>query len=247
MNTRFLRRVALGGATALALGLAPSPAHPIIVFDPSNYGQNILTAAHTLEQINNQIKSLQNEAQMLINQARNLENLPYSALQSIEQSFQKTQALLSQAQGLAYNVQRIETEFQQHYPQGYTGSTSSQQMIGDAESRWKNSIAAFEDALKVQAGVVQGLDTTRVEANALVSSSQSATGALQAAQAGNQLMALQAKQLADLTALIASQSRAQSLESARTTANQAQAQEQVKRFLTIGKGYQAQPVQMFHQ
>jgi type IV secretion system protein TrbJ len=247
MSTGFLRRVALGGATALALGLAPSPAHPIIVFDPSNYAQNILTAAHTLEQINNQIKSLQNEAQMLINQARNLENLPYSALQSIEQSFQKTQALLSQAQGLAYNVQRIETEFQQHYPLGYSGSTSSQQMIGDAETRWKNSISAFEDALKVQAGVVQGLDTTRTEANALVSSSQSATGALEATQAGNQLMALQAKQLADLTALIASQSRAQSLESARTTANQAQAQEQLKRFLTTGKGYQAQPVQMFHQ
>jgi P-type conjugative transfer protein TrbJ len=184
---------------------------------------------------------------MLINQARNLENLPYSALQSIEQSFQKTQALLSQAQGLAYNVERIETEFQQHYPQGYTASTSSQQMVGDAETRWKNSIGAFEDALKVQAGVVQGLDITRIDANALVSSSQSATGALQAAQAGNQLMALQAKQLADLTALIASQSRAQSLESVRAAANQAQAQEQLKRFLTTGTGYQAQPVQMFHQ
>jgi P-type conjugative transfer protein TrbJ len=31
------------------------PAQAIIVFDPSNYSQNILTAARTLEQINNQI------------------------------------------------------------------------------------------------------------------------------------------------------------------------------------------------
>jgi P-type conjugative transfer protein TrbJ len=36
--------------------------------------------------------------------------------------------------------------------------------------------------------------------------SQSATGALQAAQAGNQLLALQSQQLSDLTAMMASQS-----------------------------------------
>lgn len=41
-----------------------------IVFDPSNYAENIVQAARALEQINNQIASLQNEAQMLINQAR---------------------------------------------------------------------------------------------------------------------------------------------------------------------------------
>ena len=57
--------------------------------------------------------------------------------------------------------------------------------------------------MRVQAGVVQNLDSTRTQIDALVSSSQSATGALQAAQAGNQLIALQTKQLADLTAVMA--------------------------------------------
>ena len=50
-----------------------------IVFDPSNYAENVLQAARALEQINNQIQSLQNEAQMLINQARNLASLPHSS------------------------------------------------------------------------------------------------------------------------------------------------------------------------
>jgi P-type conjugative transfer protein TrbJ len=45
-----------------------------------------MTAANTLRQINNQITSLQNEAQMLINQGKNLANLPYSSLQSLQQS-----------------------------------------------------------------------------------------------------------------------------------------------------------------
>ena len=50
---------------------------------PTTTSQNVLTAARALEQINNQITSLQNEAQMLINQARNLASLPYSSLQQL--------------------------------------------------------------------------------------------------------------------------------------------------------------------
>ena len=61
--------LATGAATSLAFGLmAPSTsAHAITVFDPSNYAQNILTAARTLQQVNQQIRQLQNEAQMLAN------------------------------------------------------------------------------------------------------------------------------------------------------------------------------------
>ena len=66
----------------------------LTVFDPTNYAQNVMTAANTLQQINNQITSLQNEARMLINQARNLANLPYSSLQSLQQSIAQTQQLL---------------------------------------------------------------------------------------------------------------------------------------------------------
>ena len=51
---------------------------------------------------------------------------------------------------------------------------------------------------------------------------------------------------ADLTAVMASIARAQSLESARTVASQAQSREQLQRFLNYGAGYQAQTVQMFH-
>ena len=68
----------------------------------------------------------------------------------------------------------------------------------------------------------------------------------QAAQSGNQLIALQTNQLADLTAVMASIARAQSLECARAVAGQAQARQQMERFLTYGSGYQAQTVQMFH-
>jgi P-type conjugative transfer protein TrbJ len=248
MTRRCLRRAAPIGVALVALALAAAPAlGQMLVYDPSNYAQNVLQAARALQQINNQITSLQNQTLMLLNQARNLASLPYSSLQSIEQSIARTQQLLNQAQRVSYDIGQIDQAFQRTYPQSYSGSASSQQLIADAQTRWQNSLAAYQDALRIQAGVVQAFDTTRTETNGLVSSSQSAAGILQASQSGNQLIALQTRQLVDLTALIAAQSRAQSLEGARLIANQEQARVQLNQFLTNGRGYQAQTVQMFHQ
>jgi P-type conjugative transfer protein TrbJ len=241
-----LRTLLAAAATmaVLAAGSVPARAQ-MTVFDPSNFSQNLLTAARTLQQVNNGIQSLQNEAMFLINQARNLASLPYSSLAQLQQSIGQTRQLLAQAQRIAYDVSAIDRAFTQSYPQSYGSSTSSPQLLADAQARWQNSLAGFQDALRVQAGVVGNLDSTRAEIDALVSSSQSATGALQAAQSGNQLIALQTNQLADLTAVMASIARAQSLESARAVASQAQAREQMERFLNYGAGYQPQTVRMF--
>ena len=80
---------------------------------------------------------------------------------------------------------------------------------------------------------------------ALVGQSQGATGALQATQAGNQLLALQAQQLADLTAVVAANGRAQSLSEAERAAAAEQGREQRRRFLTPGTGYQPGNARMF--
>jgi P-type conjugative transfer protein TrbJ len=66
-------------------------------------------------------------------------------------------------------------------------------------------------------------------------------------QAGNQLLALQARQIADLTALVAAQGRAQALEAAQRAAAQDQAREQLRRFLAPGTGYKPTRVEMFRR
>jgi type IV secretion system protein TrbJ len=244
MTCRHIRRLAVTAIMVLTLA-APARAQ-MVVYDPSNYSQNVLQAARALQQINNQITSLQNQTQMLVNQLKHLAGLPYSSLQAIEQSISRTEQLLAQAQRISYDINQIDQTFQRFYPQAYSSLTSAQQLVGDAEARWQNSLAAYQDALRIQAGVVQALDTTRMQTSELVTSSQSSVGLLQASQAGNQLVALQTRQLADLTAVIVAQARAQSLEGARLIANQAQAQVQINRFLMTGQSYQAQTVQMFH-
>lgn len=240
--TRFA--VALVAATTIASTALPASAQ-MTVFDPSNYSQNLLTAARALQQVNNQITSLQNEAQMLINQARNLASLPYSALQQLQQSIGRTQQLLAQAQGIAFDVQQIDQAFSTVYAPA-SASQSDLSLIANARTRWQNTVDGLQDALRVQATVVGNLETNRGEMSALIGASQGATGALQAAQAGNQLLALQAQQLADLTATVAAQGRAQGLEAAQRAAAQDQAREQLRRFLTPRQGYQPAAVQMFH-
>lgn len=239
------RSLAAATTVVILLSLNSPLSAQLAVFDPTNYAQNVMTAANTLQQINNQITSLQNEAQMLINQARNLTSLPYSSLQSLQQSIGETQRLLNEARRIAYDVGQIDQAFSTHYGPAST-SASSTSLIDGARQRWQNSLAALQDAMRVQAGIVQSIGTAKSEAGTLLSSSQSAVGALQASQAGNQLLALQSKQLADVTALLASQGRAQSFELARQAEAQEQAREQVRRFIAPGQAYQPGNVAMFH-
>lgn len=228
---------------ALPVVLPPPAFAQWAVFDAANYSQNILTAARELQQINNEIQSLTNEAQMLINQAKNLENLPLSTLSQLESSVQQTQTLIAQAQNIAYDVQQVETAFSSTYGSA-SMSSSSATLVGNAQSRWQTSVGAFEDSLKTQAGVVGNIPTNSDVLSSLVSASQSSTGALQAAQAGNQLLALQSQQLSDLTALMAAKARADALEQARNASAESQGQVQYQQFSTRS-GYVSHDVTMF--
>lgn len=231
-----ISRRRLAAVVACGLIVSGSPAFAqLAVYDPTNYAQNVLQAARALQQINNQISSLQNQAQMLIGQAKNLASLPYSSLAALQAQVAKTQGLLRQAQALAYDVGEIQQAFKGRYG-AVTLSASEADLTARAEARWVTSVAGFEDALKVQAGVVEGLDTGRGEMQSLVAASQGASGALQAAQAGNQLLALQAQQLAALTALVAAQGRADALEAADHAATRADAKVRFGKFIGRAAG-----------
>lgn len=238
-------RVRLAPALVIAtLLISPLPVSAqIAVFDPTNYVQNLQTAANTLRQIEHQITSLQNQAQMLLNQARQLASLPTTLLNDIDQNFTQTLNLLRQAERVAYDVQSIEQAMSKY--QNFNGAQTNQQLISGARERWQNSLSAFQHSLGVGATAVNNLPSTQAQTDTLVSASQAAVGVLQAGQAGNQLLAVQTRQLSDLTAIVAAQNRAQALEMARQGAAEDQAREQVRRFLTGGQGYQPQTVTMF--
>ncbi len=160
--------------------------------------------------------------------------LPWSASSSSTQ----TGPLVPSARDTARKLNRP--------PLATVAGTTSMQLQADALTRWQNARAGFQDAMHVQAGAVANLDSTRAQIDALVDASQTSTGALQAAQSGNQLIALQTKQMADLTAVLASIARAQSLDAARELETAEQAHVQSNDFLDYGAGYQPGAAQMFH-
>jgi P-type conjugative transfer protein TrbJ len=245
-RSRLGARIWLAAGTAALILSVSAPAHAqLTVFDPTNYSQNLLTAARALDQINNQIAGLENQAQMLINQARNLAGLPMSVLAPLQAEVARTQQLLGQAQRLAYDVSQIDQAFTTQYGAASL-STSDQALVDRAQARWNTSVAGFQDALRVQAGVVGNLPGGKDQMQSLVTSSQGATGALQAAQAGNQLLALQSQQLADIEALLAAEGRAQALSGADQASAHADAQARIARFLGGSETYQPGSVEIFH-
>lgn len=227
------RLAAVAAAGVLAFATAQPALAQRIVFDPSNFVQNTLTAIRTLEQINNQIKQLQNDA-------RNLASLPFNAVGRLRVNLATTQRLIAQAKGLAYELATMDRDFARLYPEQYAATVSGDQMYRDAQERWKNTLQGLQTTLRMQAQASQNLGEDEGVLADLVSQSQSAVGALQAMQATNQLLALQAKQSIQVQRLQITQDRAASLELARQTAAAERGREVTRRFMGAGTPYSSQ-------
>jgi len=247
MSLRNLRRprsriliaavLSLATAGSLAMAIGTSASAQITVFDPTNYSQNLLTAARALQQINNQVQSLQNQARMLLNQSKNLSRIDFPEVQALTQKLQQIDRLMGQAQGISYRVGTVDSEFRALYPRSLDQALTTDARVIDAKARMDASMAAFNQTMQVQAQVVGNVDADGAALASIVARSQGAEGALQVQQATNQLLALAAKQQFQIQTMMAAQYRAQSLEAARRAQAEADARGATARFLGNGTAY----------
>lgn len=231
--------LAASGSLGMALTVTPAQAQ-ITVFDPTNYAQNLLTAARALNQINNQIQSLQNQATMLTNMAKNLTRIDFPELQQLNQTLQQIDRLMGQAQGIDFRIDGLDAQFQRLFPQTYNQALSGNQRVIDSRTRLDAAMAAFRQTMSVQAQVVGNVQADAQALSAIAAKSQSAEGALQVGQATNQLLALAAKQQFQVQNLMAAQYRAEAVEQARRVQAEADAQAATTRFLGSGSAYTPQ-------
>jgi len=231
-------------SSALAVTVVTTPAKAFlgsgIVFDPSNYAQNVLEAARALQQVNNQIQQLQNEAMMLQNMGRNLTSLSSSQLGVMISSLTQISGLMNQAQGIAFNVSATDAAFAQFYPQAYPATTSFTALQGDAHQRWQDAMSAFQRTLQVQAQVAQSVQADAPTLSSLVNASQGAVGNLQVSQATNQLLALSIKQQLQIQTMTAAQDRAMALDAARNAESQEEARAAFSDFMGSNTAYTPQ-------
>jgi type IV secretion system protein TrbJ len=238
MNRKNVSIVAL----IALLGTAARANAQITVFDPSNFVQNSLTAARSLMEVNNQILQLENEATMLINEARNLTSLPFNIVAQLRATLAQTTALITQAQGIAFQLAQARAQFDRGYPATYAASATGAAMFADSEQRWSNSLQALRTTISMQAQAAQNLTSDEDSLTTLVGQSQAAIGALQAMQATNQLLALQSRQTIQDQQLRLTQDRAVALEEARVVGEAARAREVRRRFVGDGVRYTPQTI-----
>lgn len=224
-------------AASIVIGVAvvatSTPAYAIPVFDSANYAQNLIAATRTLQQINQQIQSLQNEAQMITQGARNLARVGFPEMQRIQQTLAKIDRLMGQAQGIDFRVDSLDAQFRRMFPRGLRGNAA----VTAARSRLDGAMAAFRQTMGVQSQIVESIADDARTLRDLVARSQGAEGALQATQTTNQLLALTAKQQFQIQHLMAAQFRSETMEAARRAAAIAEAQAATRRFLGTGSAY----------
>ena len=197
----------------------------------------LLTAARALDQINNQLRGLDNQARLLINSTKNVTGLPASVAGQLKAHIDEIDRLMAQAKGLSFEVEKTISQFETAYPRQYTAAASSDRMLQDAVARSANSYEALKQALLAQSKVIEAIERDGATLQSLMTASSGAVGALQAQQSGNELAGLQVKQALQLQALLAAQARADALKSANEQVSAEAARERFVRFIGDGHAY----------
>jgi P-type conjugative transfer protein TrbJ len=206
------RKLVLAAAIALvasssSLMFAPPASAQWAVFDAANFSQNIMTQLNTLTttmnqvtQLEHEVQSLTNQATMLQNDARNLTSLPDSLLSNYTNTFSQLMQRFQSIQGLMQSVSAATNQYSTLYPNfqnSVPGGAQLQQLV----NQWQNGNAQnIQSALEQGAQILQSLPSSQTDIARLANDSQSATGALQAMQAGNQLTVAVAGQLQQMNA-----------------------------------------------
>lgn len=200
---KALRRLAVAVASILALnvGIAAPPARAqMTVIDPTNLAQNLLQAMRALEQINNQIRQIEQQASML---AQN----PLQLSPELSNSIGQARELFSTAQGLTFQVNEMSDQLRELYPETWENFDLDQ--IADRTQQWlREDRSAVERAMRAESKAAESIDGTRDQVNRALQSSASAEGQTGVGQATNQLLGINASQLTEIHALLIAQSRA---------------------------------------
>lgn len=187
-------------ALAALLISAPLSTSALTVYDPANYAQNVLQAAHALEQIHNQIQQIEQQTRMLTKN-------PLQLSPELSASIGQARDLFHAAKGIAFEMDRISDDLRTLYPRTWDDFDLDQ--IGARTDQWlAEDRNALERVVRAEAQAAQSLEKTQSSIDKALKSSADADGQTGAVQASNQLLGINATQLAQIQALLVAQSRA---------------------------------------
>ncbi|WNL48567.1 P-type conjugative transfer protein TrbJ (plasmid) [Dyella sp. BiH032] len=205
-----IKAVVLGCVMTVLVGLVvypkPAPAQWVVT-DPGNMIENTISALQNMQQSINQATQISNEVSQINNQitqinqgVRNLQSIPTNLTQSYIMSFGRLMQTLQNVQGLAGQVDNLQSRFQTAYPDFAANNPSFQQARTYSDQWGAQNRQNVQDALTSGAQVLANLKDSQADLMSAQNSSQAAQGQLDAVQAGNQINAVVASQLQQMQA-----------------------------------------------
>jgi P-type conjugative transfer protein TrbJ len=238
---RSLRRtlIALPIAAMMLASCVPRSAAQLTVFDPANYQENLLSAVRALEQINNQVRQLQNQVLMIQRMDQNLVRLGSTLSPDLQRALTDIQTQLRAGEGIALRLQATQSGYEQLFPRQVSTALSSDDVLRNATIRWDEEYASLKRAALLQGQIADSVDADMLLLRDAMARSLGAVGSLEATQAGNELTGLAVKQSLALHSLLAAQHRADTFAKARDLATEAEARQRFKSFVGTGSAYTA--------
>jgi P-type conjugative transfer protein TrbJ len=200
----------LFAATPALPFMQPEASAALTVIDISNLKQNTLTAVRTAEQIQNQIEQIRN-------QVRSLQTLPaatFGPVKSIyDSNMQELNGLLSDVQGISFDLNQIDGQFNQLFPQGSWDQIDFSRYEQYYRDWTKELSEASKIAMKAQS-VVERSQAYNNQAAAILNSSAAADGEVRQLQSTNQMLGIMSGQLDGLTQTLAVSARVSAMAAA---------------------------------
>nr|AQQ74850.1 hypothetical protein [uncultured bacterium] len=186
---------------ALVLATLPRPAWALfgfdIIFDPSNFAQNVMQVARLAEQIAKYRQELENDLKMLA-------HLSISELSGMTQAVQHVEQALTA--GGEYTNPNPAGDLTSRYPTDF--GNAPRDVIEHLQPAWNDTYRqALAENRQVQNQVYSDMDATGERVTALVGASNNAEGVTSAVQAHNELLAAASTELSKLHALKVTRAR----------------------------------------
>jgi type IV secretion system protein TrbJ len=201
-----MKRRARTGMAALALclmlGVQPAPpaSAQMPVIDPANLAQSITQVTHMVQQLRNQVQQIEQATAML--RQNSLQLSP-----ELSQSIGEARALFQSVQGVAFEARQLGEDLRTLYPQTWE-DFDLDQVLGQSDQWMAESRRSLERAMAAEARAAASIKRSQGAIDRALQSSGASEGQTGAIQAGNQLLGIQAAQLAEIHALLIAQGRA---------------------------------------
>ncbi|PZO54717.1 MAG: P-type conjugative transfer protein TrbJ [Alphaproteobacteria bacterium] len=218
---RRIAKLMATAALAVVLMTAPPASAQWVVIDPANLAQSVTQVTHMVEQIRNQVRQVEQAAAML-------RQNPLQLSPELSQSIGEARALFNAAQGLAFEANRVGEDIRTLYPETWE-RFDLDDVLAQSDQWLAQSRASVERAMEAEARAVRSIEQTQGRIDRALASSSGAEGQTGAVQAGNQLLGIQASQLAEIQTLLVAQGRALQTERMERIAREERAREVQRR------------------